>query len=267
MAEPSWPDDWANEHYADSAARRSRASIALYLDDIPIAPSRGPALPYLAPPGQSAPPRPGGGAGYGPPEPPTPLLQKIYATLQSERGTDYDAVAIPLTNQHWKTRWDRLCVDGGRLESPMPGSGASAKNAAEVAREAEMWRLAGHFYRNEVNLTRQTEALKSICIASQWLELDSPIEGIRLDSELVRPQIEGTRVVADTAERQALKQEVQFASYLHITNLLLPPPRNHEFISDYARAVSSALAVSNSVCVRLSPPLPNLKTCADARRS
>lgn len=187
---PSFGSEWAGEHFADCAAQRGRCPIALYLDDVPPPPSTR--ASQLAPPG--APPQTGGGSGYGPPEPPSPLLQKIHTTLQSERGADYDAVAVSLTNATWKARWDALCVDGGRIDpdpsSPVQsGSSAAASDKAaqfETIKAAEHWRLAGHFRRNEVNLTRQAEALKCICITAQWLELDSPVEGIRLDSELVR---------------------------------------------------------------------------------
>ena len=63
-----------------------------------------------------------------------------------------------------------------------------------------------------------------IATASDWLELDSEVEGIRFDSEL------------------ALKQELAFASHLHVTTVVLPQPRNKAFIMDYARCIADILA-------------------------
>jgi hypothetical protein len=73
-----------------------------------------------------------------------------------------------------------------------------------------------------------------MAVASDWLELDSPVEGFRFDSEL------------------ALRQEIAYASYLSIATIILPPPRldNHEFLSDYARAINGALASSWHINVR-----------------
>lgn len=56
---------------------------------------------------------------------------------------------------------------------------------------------------------------------------------------------------------QALRQEVAYASYLSLTTIILPPPRpeNHQYLTDYARAVNGALASSwhINVCRSLSP--------------
>lgn len=61
-------------------------------------------------------------------------------------------------------------------------------------------------------------------MAADWLELDGSVEGIRFDSEI------------------ALKQEVAYATHLHISTLVLPTPKNPAHISDYARCVADLLA-------------------------
>lgn len=75
---------------------------------------------------------------------------------------------------------------------------------------------------------------------SDWLELDSPDEGIRFDSEM------------------ALKQEVAYASYLSIHTLILPAPKNRKHVADYARSVMAALDSTSylqlSVMIPVSDP-------------
>lgn len=86
--------------------------------------------------------------------------------------------------------------------------------------------------------------------ASEWLELDSPVEGIRFDSELVSScfqRLASRRALrANPPLAQALRQEIAYASYLSLTTIILPPPRleNREYLADYARAVNAALASS-----------------------
>lgn len=74
-----------------------------------------------------------------------------------------------------------------------------------------------------------------VAFGSDWLELDSPVEGIRFDAEL------------------ALRQEIAYASYLSIATIILPPPKleNREFLADYARAINGALASSWHINVSL----------------
>jgi protein arginine N-methyltransferase 5 len=60
-------------------------------------------------------------------------------------------------------------------------------------------------------------------LASDWIELDSQVEGIRFDSEL------------------ALRQEIAYATHLHLQTLILPAPRNMEYVTDYARCVADIL--------------------------
>lgn len=88
-----------------------------------------------------------------------------------------------------------------------------------------------------------------ITFASDWLELDSPVEGIRFDAEL------------------ALRQEIAYASYLSITTIIIPPPKleNREYLADYARAINGALASSWHINVS-TRTIPSL-SCSDARHS
>jgi protein arginine N-methyltransferase 5 len=90
-------------------------------------------------------------------------------------------------------------------------------------------------------------------LASEWLELDHAVEGIRFDSEIAsRFPIPVTFLspLTNQPPSQALKQEVAYASHLHVSTLIIPPPRNPDYISDYARAINAALLQSNYVRVR-----------------
>jgi protein arginine N-methyltransferase 5 len=110
---------------------------------------------------------------------PSPLLDLINQTTQN---TDYDAVALPLTNDKWRDRWDRLCTRAVEESEP---TAEDLKARDDVDREADIWRRDGGLEFGEVNMTRLEEAAGSIGIAADWLEMDSPDEGIRFDSELV----------------------------------------------------------------------------------
>ncbi|CAG8606297.1 17274_t:CDS:2, partial [Acaulospora colombiana] len=124
----------------------------------------------------------------------------------------YDFISIPLTNNAWRTRWKKMCLTDGGKQEP------------EIAKLAEDWRASeGPFERSEMNITRLDEALNTIGMVSDWLELDSPDDGLRYDSEI------------------ALKQELSFASYLNLQSVILPPPRNRQNVADYARAVNACL--------------------------
>lgn len=95
-------------------------------------------------------------------------------------------------------------------------------------REAEEWRQNPTFRRTELNLTRLDDSEGVIALAPAWLELDSPDEGIRLDSEI------------------ALHALLSYASYLSVAAFILPPPssdpsRRH-LLPHYARAISAALS-------------------------
>ncbi|GAA5821276.1 hypothetical protein JCM11251_004548 [Rhodosporidiobolus azoricus] len=201
----------------------------------------------------------GSGAGYGPPLAPdgTPLSRLVSSTLyvpareptpaeaaqgwQPSRGgkTEYDLVAIPLTNGNWQERWERMCtITASATEAELGGAALALQEEVQRS-EAESWRAGGGFLRNEVNLTRSEEAGSLISFASEWLELDSPVEGIRFDAEL------------------ALRQEIAYASYLSITTIILPPPRldNREYLADYARAINGALASSWHINISIRIPV------------
>lgn len=118
----------------------------------------------------------------------TPLQNAISSTLNS---TDYDSICVPLTNPKWQERWERLCLRAMDEEDESAGPESDAmreqkERAREaVDREADIWRKEGGLKREEVVVSRLEETQNLIGIASEWLELDAPDEGIRFDSELV----------------------------------------------------------------------------------
>ncbi|BGP06595.1 hypothetical protein JCM10049v2_002419 [Rhodotorula toruloides] len=206
----------------------------------------------------------GSGAGYGPPLPAegTPLMQLVSNMLYvppreptpaeaaqggyaaSARGgkTEYDLVAVPLTNGNWQERWERMCtITASATEADLGALAGTVPTAQEERQrwEAEFWRSGGGFLRNEVNITRSEEAGSLVAFGSDWLELDSPVEGIRFDAEL------------------ALRQEIAYASYLSIATIILPPPKleNREFLADYARAINGALASSWHINISIRLPV------------
>ncbi|SNX82435.1 related to protein arginine N-methyltransferase [Melanopsichium pennsylvanicum] len=201
-------------------------------------------------------------------------LSPAQKTLTLSRSQGYDLIVLELANERWKERWERLCLanpadlssscgsfaaqpspltsvqmsSGAMLArsssrqglnsfsaggvrqspSPSPASSTAGQTFAAIAREAEDWRKAPAFKRSEVNLSKLEETEGVIALASQWIELDSPDEGVRLDCEL------------------ALRQELAYASYLGISNVVLPPPSSdparRPFLADYARAINSCLS-------------------------
>lgn len=200
-------------------------------------------------------------------------LSPAQKTLALSRSQGYDVVVLDLANERWKERWERLCLAnpadlpsvsgssvtqpspltavqmssggamlarsssrqglnsftaGGPRQSPSPAASSMGTSFATTAREAEEWRKAPAFKRSEVNLTKLEETEGVVALASQWIELDSADEGVRLDCEL------------------ALRQELAYASYLGISNVVIPPPSSdparRPFLADYARAVNSCLA-------------------------
>jgi protein arginine N-methyltransferase 5 len=124
-----------------------------------------------------------------PPTTPHPSATPLYTTItQTIQSTDFDLVALPLTNDKWRERWDRLCTRA--VEDGEP-SEADIIARDEVDREADIWRRDGGLEFGEVNMTRLEEAHGNVGIAADWLEMDSPDEGIRFDSELVRSIMSG----------------------------------------------------------------------------
>ncbi|KAF8604211.1 PRMT5-domain-containing protein [Ceratobasidium sp. AG-I] len=184
----------------------------------------------------------------------------LKSHIEDALAASYDSVAVFLANERWKSRWQRMCLsqsDAGstnsdethneRLKSRVKVENtetgqlkvASGPKDAETLMEAELWRAGGGFQREELNITRNDQAEYVVGFASEWLELDSPDEGVRYDSEI------------------ALRQELQFASYLGITNVILPSPRRNQQISSYARAVSDCLSsTSISAYMTLSVRIP-----------
>ena len=133
------------------------------------------ALPYPPPPAPTE-PLPS----------PSPLYNAIQSTVQ---GTDYDSVVLPLTNEAWQMRWERLClrpVEDDEDEDVKPEVlEARGREREAVDREADLWRREGGLLREECNINRLEDGQRVIAVAADWLELDSPDEGIRFDSELV----------------------------------------------------------------------------------
>lgn len=200
-------------------------------------------------------------------------LSPAQKTLTLSRSQGYDLIVLELANERWKERWERLCLanpadlplasgssstaqafpwsaanaipgsamlarsssrqglnsftNGTPRQSPSPAASTAGQTFANIAREAEEWRKAPAFKSSEVNLTKLEETEGVVALASQWIELDSPDEGVRLDCEL------------------ALRQELAYASYLGISNVIVPPPSSdparRPFLADYARAINSCL--------------------------
>jgi len=92
----------------------------------------------------------------------TPLAR--LANEASEN--DYDAICVPLTNDLWRERWERLCLrpveEDDENEAAYHGKDNSAtrqwlekeRKKRETEKEAEMWRSHGGFKRTELNITR-----------------------------------------------------------------------------------------------------------------
>ncbi|KAJ3856112.1 shk1 kinase-binding protein 1 [Lentinula lateritia] len=140
----------------------------------------------------------------------------------------YHSVCLPLTTEDWRKRWAEMCLvpsdsiqKRGR-ESRRESKLVSRDPSAE--RKAEAWRENPCFEREEVTITRLDEAEHVTAIISEWLELDAEEDGIRYDAEI------------------ALQQELAYASYLNIHTAILPPPRNRDHISSYARIVRACLS-------------------------
>ncbi len=116
----------------------------------------------------------------------TPVQQATSKALAS----DFDLVCVPLTNDLWRERWERLCLRPVDDEEEAAEQGTRAwlereKVMRDTETEAEKWRKEGGFRRTELNVTRLEETGRLVALASDWLELDAADEGIRFDSELV----------------------------------------------------------------------------------
>ncbi|GLB40203.1 putative class I-like SAM-binding methyltransferase superfamily protein [Lyophyllum shimeji] len=153
----------------------------------------------------------------------TPVLK----LLAEARSKGYDATALPLTTEKWKTRWADMCL----LPS---GSDREMEIAAE--QKAEEWRSRPCFLKDEVTITRLDEAEGVTVMVSDWLELDATDDWVRHDAEI------------------ALQQELSYASYLNVQSAILPAPRNRDHVASYARIVNQCL--KNTPFIHLSIRLP-----------
>lgn len=75
--------------------------------------------------------------------------------------SDYDLVCVPLANDLWRERWERLCLRAPDDDEDSAGQDGSAKDWVErerarfeTAKEAEAWRSNASFKRSELNITR-----------------------------------------------------------------------------------------------------------------
>ncbi|PSR79042.1 hypothetical protein PHLCEN_2v7229 [Hermanssonia centrifuga] len=141
----------------------------------------------------------------------TPALK---ASLEA-KSAGYDAICLPLTNDKWKARWRDMCL--------IPAGGTLDRVSLE--HQAEDWRSAPGFMKDEVTITHLEEAEAVIAMVSDWLELDAADEWVRHDAEI------------------ALHQELAYASYLNIHTAILPPPRNRAHAASYARSINAALSL------------------------
>jgi protein arginine N-methyltransferase 5 len=124
----------------------------------------------------------------------TPVLR-----LAAEaRAKGYDTLSLPITTEKWRKRWAEMCL---------VGVDATDTEEQAATRAAEAWRLRPGFLKDEVTISRlgepvlqilqclvltqslqrtADEAEGVIVMVSEWLELDSPDDGIRHDAEIVR---------------------------------------------------------------------------------
>ncbi|KAJ7650328.1 PRMT5 arginine-N-methyltransferase-domain-containing protein [Roridomyces roridus] len=163
----------------------------------------------------------------------------VLALSSQARSKGYDFVCIPLTTDNWKKRWTEMCL--------LPaGTDPEANVAAE--RLAEAWRARPAFLRDEVTITKLEEAEGVSVLVSEWLELDAADDWVRHDAEI------------------ALQQELAYASYLNIQSAILPPPRNREHVSSYARTVNACLKSSPYMHFSIRLPIYN-PSVLDTQRS
>jgi protein arginine N-methyltransferase 5 len=104
----------------------------------------------------------------------------VQSEINSALESDYDSISIPLTNERWKTRWQKMCLSGpqtppnrsdslqgqrspARIKLENTASGLfkvpSHQKDAEIEMEAELWRAGGGFQRNEVNIMRNGKSI------------------------------------------------------------------------------------------------------------
>ncbi|KII89931.1 hypothetical protein PLICRDRAFT_40111 [Plicaturopsis crispa FD-325 SS-3] len=174
---------------------------------------------------------------YTPDDIETAATREAYATYETPilylaaRATEenYDAICLPLTNDNWKRRWREMCI--------LPAGEDRDDNIAAAEQRAEDWRSKPAFLLEEVNVTRLDETQRVMGVISEWLELDATDDWVRHDAEI------------------ALGQELAYASYLNITSVMLPPPRNRAHVASYARAVNACLKKTSMMELSIRLPI------------
>ncbi|KAF8515395.1 PRMT5-domain-containing protein [Hysterangium stoloniferum] len=155
----------------------------------------------------------------------------VQMLVANAHANAYHYVCIPLTNEKWQKRWREMCGKHGDNISE------DQHDHDQRIRGAELWRDSTAFRREEVVISRLDEAESVIGIISDWLELDSPDDQIRRDSEI------------------ALLQEISYASYLNLYTVILPPPKNRAHVGSYGRAVNAALLATANIQLSICIPL------------
>ncbi|TEB34666.1 shk1 kinase-binding protein 1 [Coprinellus micaceus] len=156
----------------------------------------------------------------------SPVLQVV----SEAHAKGYETLSLPLTNENWRKRWSDMCL---------LSVDATDSEKEEASKKAEAWRSRPVFMRDEVTISRLDEAEGIIAMVSEWLELDSPDDGIRHDAEI------------------ALRQELAYASYLNIQAAILPPPRNRDYVASYARIINSCLNSTPYITLSVRLPIYN----------
>ena len=117
------------------------------------------------------------------PPPLTPVQQLTAQALSS----DYDLVCVPLTNDLWRERWERLCLRPIDDEEDGVTDGTRAwmereRMARQTEIEAEKWRKEGGFRRSELNVTRLGALTRREVLERMMLTLGRPEMQRRLDA-------------------------------------------------------------------------------------
>ncbi|KDQ14319.1 hypothetical protein BOTBODRAFT_629299 [Botryobasidium botryosum FD-172 SS1] len=112
----------------------------------------------------------------------------IHQLVNDALSKNYSSICVPLANDAWKERWRSMC-----LKSSPSAPNSSSMATKPQTEKAERWRAGGCFLRGEVNLSRIDEAERVIGMASDWLELDSPDERVKFDSEVVSANLQSHR--------------------------------------------------------------------------
>ncbi|KAG0144676.1 hypothetical protein CROQUDRAFT_659743 [Cronartium quercuum f. sp. fusiforme G11] len=222
------PTPAVSQHWIEAASYLNRCPIILNLSQPEL--NRLLSLQTHLPPQAHPPTHPDYRAPLADSNPNTLALRSlVQSTLTNQ--PEYDGLSFPLSNRRWRSRWEKMCVDHSEA---IPTQSSLDDIPDETA---EQWRRDGGFLSSELNLICSEDTPRLLCIGADWLELDSPVEGIRFDCEL------------------ALKQEVGFASYLGLSHLILPPIRHRNYVTDYGRAVCALLSLPTNVHLAMMVPI------------